>query len=708
MTLATLAGVPLLGLETVAWRFTQGVAPYQRTFEVTKDRADAILRNAPPGREVELFIGGQGRKPLLVQGLSVLSLAAARHPDRVSVLVADRRIWWDRKKIIRRFNVRRKSGERRLVDGNLERINALDDVTFARFSLRDEVKKWLAREAIEDVLKEVTESRYSIGKVDLSKEIDIDGLELADDGDAAVKRVLDYVPGLTVYLDERGIATLTLATSGEEEEQLEDAPPLYVGPSIPLEVDMSRMRPDKVEVYFQPEDELRFDFLEGLTPMTTSREPREIKNVMPLPDRKLSIAGMKSPVVQGTWVEINQALLDAWNNDPANPAEVTVAGKKKKIPPITFDQIQTLWLSPGGYHLYYEIQGGNSVWARRWNALMQHYRQTFQISRRWRDRIRSARAERAAIIDPENARRAPADVYADHCVLPSAKRIAAFFGDTSKKLGVNQKAWDDLNDNVRLLVSTDDKKCAHLASTAILVPVDQDQMVFHVKFQADQEGNTLSIVPSLLTSKADGGATEIPEADPRAPLAAFMLHLGRLSPKHRFTTVLTVAPASPQGLLSLYKMTITPEGAKRRLPSAIARKIGDSKGPTYQLFVTPNVATARSAWRDEDAKEIEDQILLGKRHSPARLLDPDHLTTVAECMAAEIYALLADRMDGTRVSSIAPDVMPVGRIAAVLHELGPGGALTTRADMPQKVKPIDWRSLLPEGTRRFLFGQVQV
>jgi hypothetical protein len=699
VTIATLAGVPLLALETVSWRFTQGVRPQQRVFQVTKARANAILEAAPPGREVELRIEGGGRKPLVAKALSVLGVVPGNHPDRVGILVTDRRYWWDRKIVVRRYNVRRRSGEFRLVDGNLERINALPDVTFAKYSLKDELHAWTAKDIVDDVLKEVTEGRYSLGKVDFASALDVDGLELQDDGQSAVKRVLDYIPSLTVYLNQDGIAVLTLTTGGEEGPALADAPPPYQGPHLTIEVDTQRARPSSVEVFFQPEDEVRFDFLEGIASTSSSKEPRLCTNVIPLPDRKLVIAG--KTVVQGTWVEINQALLDAWNNDKDNPAVAAISGKQIALPQITFALIQKLWLSPGGYHLFYEIAGGNSVWARRWNAIMRHYRQTFQIPRRWRDRLRSARAERVAIIDPVNARRAPADVFADHCVIPSVKRVAFLAGDTSKKLATNHKAWDDLADSKRLLTA------AHLAETALLVPIDEEQMVYHVNFQPDQEGNTLTIVPSILAAKADGAATDIPEADPRVAQALFLLHLAQLSPNHRFTTVLTVASASPQGLGSLHKVVVSPTDAKKMLPSAIARKIGACKGPKYQLFVGANVATARYAWKDEAASEIELSILEGKPRSPSRLLDPEHVGNVAKSMAAIIYALFADRLEGEHVSAIDPDIMPVGRIASVVHDLGRGGALTTRADMPPTVKALDWRALLPESTRRFLFGKVQ-
>lgn len=700
----TLGGVPLEAHETVGWRLTQGVAPYQRVFEVHRDRADAILRAAPtPESPVELFIGG--RKPTLIKGVYILSLQPAKHPKRVSILCTDGRYWADRILVRREFNIRRKSGERRLVDGNMQRINPQDDVTFARYSLRGEKSAWLAKEAVEDVLKEVSKGKYSFGKVDFSKlgQVDIDGLILKDDGQTALKKVLDFVPSLTCYMSKNAIWTLTLINGAEEEEQFGSAPPPIVGPDLPMKIDMSRPRPRAIELYFQPEDELRVDFLEGITQTTTTREPRIFRNVIQLPDRKLTyVSGPLTGkvVVKGTWVEIDEHLFNAWNADAANPRTVTINGRTINLPPISFEVLRKLWFSPGGYHAYYEIAGGNSVWAKRWRALMAHYRQTFQVDRRWRDRIRFARAERVAIQDPENARWAPSDVIADHAVLPSAKRIAETRNDAKLKLATNQYAWP-LSDSRRLLV--DGKIC----ETALLTPVDEDQMVFHVIYQLDQDGNSQGMCPFILSLKTEGGPVDIPEADPRAPQAAFMLGLAQPSPKHRFTTVLTVAPASPQGLAGLHKVVVTPDEAKKFLPSSVAKNIGDCKGPVYQLFVEPGVFPAASAWRDEDSAEIENAILNGGPRTDARLIYPQHVKNIAGSMAAIIYALFADRTQGQHVADMDGDAEPVGRISSVVHELGRRGITLTRRDMPPSMKALNWKALLPDETRRIL-GKVKV
>lgn len=700
MPVATLAGVPLEAHETVSWRFTQGVAPYQRFFEVHKDSAAAIMSAAAPGTEVELYFSAPGHDELRVKGLTVLSIAPSAHPDRLSVLVADRRIFWDRKQVHYRFNMRRRSGDFRLVDGVMERINAVPDVTFARYSLRSEQFVWTAKEVILKIVNEVTNGLYDASKVDFATALDIDGLELQDDGASAIKKVMDYVPALTGFMDADGVYVLTSTAGGDEGPHLADSGPPIVGPMLTTDVDMQRSRPSEIEVYFQPEDEMRFDGLEGYAATVNGpREPRILRNVLPLPDRKLTIAG--KVVVQNTWVEINQALLDAWNNDTSNPARVQIGGRTVNLPAISFTVIQRLWLSPGGYHAYYEIAGGNSVWARRWNAIMRHYRQTYQIDRRWRDRLRSARAERVAIQDPENARRAPADIFADHCVIPSRKRIAFFRADPSKKLATNRKAWENLDDPNRLIVD------ARLAETAILTPLDADQFVFHATYQTDQQGNTLAIVPSILQAKADGASIDIPEADPRAAQALFLLHLAKLSPKHRFTTILTVASASPNGLGSLYKIKVSPNEAKGFLPKPVAARIGQCRGPVFQLFVSPQVATARFAWQDASAKEIEDAILDGKPRSPARLLDPVHVGNVAKSMAAIIYALFADRVEGTRVTDFDSRRLPVGRISSVVHEIGRRGAALTRLELPPHMATYDFMSLLPEGTRRQLFAKVQ-
>lgn len=697
MSRATLAGVPLLAANSVGWMFTQGVKPYQRTFECHKRDAEAILK-ASEGREVELVFTRRGRTKR-VRALSVLSVAPAHHPDRMSVVVSDCRVWWSRELVVGDYNVRRRSGELRLVDGKLERIPPVADVTFARYSLKNEKTAWTPREYVEDVLQKVTQGRYAMDGADFAKAGEVDGIMLRDQGPQAVMRALGLVPGLSVWIDENGIARLTSESDGGEESELARSGPPVKGPALATKVDFARSRPSAIEVYFQCEDEVRFDFLDGITFTTDSREPRTLENVLPLPDT-VTIDGVKVP--KGTWRPINQKLLDAWNNDAANPRTVSVGSRTFTVPPLTFELIRRMFLAPGGYTAFFEIaQGGSKVWGLRVQAILQHYRQTYQIPRRWADRAYSMQPTRLAIVDRETGARAPADVYVDHAVIPSVRRTAFTKLDATLKLGANELAWP-VGDSSRLLES------GHVCAGSALTMLDPDAFVFkvHVKPVGAQLNDTVAVLPSALSDKINGDDVDIPSLDPRTARGFFLLQKGKLASKHRFTTVVTIATA-PKGLGGLHKITVTPDRAKTFMPAAVAKHVRACRGPVMRIFIGSRVCTARSAWKDADARAIESAILDGKGRDRARLLDPDRLDDVAGAAAAAIYASFTDRWEGSHVTAFDPDRKPVGRIQSVQHKLSPDGVFVTELSMLPDLVPVDFMAYLPESTRRALFQKVQ-
>lgn len=707
MPTATLAGVPLEAVETVGWKFIDGVQAYQRSFEMKRTNAQKLLdANAD---EVELYYERNG-KPKTIKALKILSAASsATHPDRMVIVVADRRWKWDFELIVRYFNIRSNSGEFRLVDGKLLRVPPIADITFKKYSLKGELTEWTAQQAFEDVLNEVTHGQYSVAGVNWNTSINIDGLVLRDRGSTAVQRCFMFIPALTVWVDENGITQAKLESDGGEDAEVKGATPPLEGFPLPEYVKLDRVRPSAIEVYFQTQDEVRFDGLEGYTSSTTSGglvsppEPRSIENVVQLPDTIAYVSGPRAGqrVLMNTIVPLDQFLLDAWNADATNPLVIISEKGTFNVPPVTFAIIQRLFLAPSGYHAYYEVGKQSKVWAKRWNAIVSNYRQTYRINRRWVDRCHSFVLRRLAIVDPERGTKAPVDVYADHCQFPTVKRMFAFHSASdTKKMAYNLFAWP-VTDTTRLLVD------GSLCEVAIVTPVDHDQFVFKIAFKpnAAQIGDIALAFPSSLASKDTGEAFDIPSSDPKVGLGLFMAHRARLSAKHRVSVVLTMWAAS-QGLSSLYKIEIRPDEAKSVLPSAVANKIGDCRGPVLKIFVPAAVTTARSAWKDEDATLIEGAILSNLARLESRILDPDHLRNVARAIAATYWSAFTDRWEGSLTTAYDPTARPVGRIRAVSHMLNAKGVFVTERDMQPGEVAIDWMALVPEDTRLKLFERV--
>ena len=71
-------------------------------------------------------------------------------------------------------------------------------------------------------------------------------------------------------------------------------------------------------------------------------------------------------------------------------------------------------------------------------------------------------------------------------------------------------------------------------------------------------------------------------------------------------------------------------------------------------------------------------------------------------MAARTYAILTDRMQGSKSVSLMPTAEAVGSVDNVSHEIGSDGATRTLIELPGNLPPIDLFSLLPESTRRIV------
>lgn len=700
--IVTLGGVAARALGPVGWTFTRGVEPGQRVFELPRDVADAVLAQPVVTLAIE---DGRGQT-LQVSGLYVLQTFATDHPQTVGVLVSDLRWLWGRVAISKGYNVRKRSGTTRLIrsGGSLlvdqARGQITSDVIYALWSLKDDSTPWTVREVFVDVLRAVV----APASVDLSRatfpggDAVYENLEIVTDGASALSQVLGYFPWLELWVDGQGVVHVEDRAGGAEARALQEAGRPLVGSTLAQETDLRRVRPSRVDVYFVPEDELRFDYREGSTG-TTSEDARSLRNVMPLPDPSLTING--DSLTQGSWVEINSALLSAWHADNAPSVIDERTGGARALPEVTLDVVQRLWAS-GGYNLLYEATAVQSdqLWQRRWNALLAHYRQTFQPNRRWVDRLRSIRGDRVAIVDPENGVRAPAEVFAPYTLIPTARRAALAALSQRRQYAVAAGAWAAALADAQL-------------AQAVVQILDPEQGVFHVTFRGDPYGETASVWPSAVTVQSNLGIPAIPVADARGITGvkqwlAVTIGAARLTTTHDLAVVLTGATAAPNSLARLYRVSVTPDEAKSLLPSSVASKIGACSGPPLAVIVGAGTSTARFAWEDDAASEIEGVILdgVGER-SDRRCVNLDEVRAVAKAAAARVYSSLADRLEGQVSSTFAPGVTPAGRISRVAHELAPNGTFTTSALMPPEVQGLDLYSLLPASVRRTILRQVQ-
>lgn len=711
-TKATLAGMPIAG--SAGWKFTRGVTPYQRVFEFRPDFADSILKNTvsrfTPGESVipgntstvELRIEPVGHPSLVVKNLSVLAAVPASQPYLKALLVTDVRWLWPKKVISKSYNVRRKSGDRAILSetngGNLE-INfilngVVDDITYAPYSLTPAGLPWTVSEILEDVLGYVTGGQYDMSLVDKSILPPIvEGVTFDGEAGPALGQLLSML-NLNIFINRDGVATLSSQFDRSESLEIGKSGYQVVGtPGVTLS-ELNRVRPSYIEVSFNCEDEVRFDFFDPVVPATGDRlnPPRILENVIELPDAFLKI-GDKT-FIQGTYVPFNQALLDAWNTQ--NPPNIL----NNKLPNLTFELIRNQWLTEWPCYKDTDVLT-DPVWSRRMGAVKQHYRQTFRIPHAWISRAFKISAVRSAIINQETATRARARVYADWSEIPTQRRLAREKQDPATALVVNHVGF------------AADLKDAKPAQADVQI-VDEEQGIFRVVYKNDAYGSASKVIPSLVVLRSDAQARpgtpptqqNLPTYDPR--FNCVVLDTGALSSVHQLAVVFTFVTASPNSEGRLYNYKVKPEDISDVLPKATSKEsLGECFGPPLQIRVGPGVDTARFAWLDSESQNIVNSIIFGTPRDSNRLVNREDIENVSKAVAAATYLNLLDRFEGSLTTAFDPERVPVGRISTVSHELEANGRALTTMDLPPDIRPFDFYNLLPESTRRILLRLVK-
>ncbi len=161
MTIASIDDVPLINSGAIRWALRDGVRPVVETFSVTPAGATALRAVAPGPVTLRLDVGEDGRAVEFSE-LYIVGFPPGPNPHVEAVEVADRRWMWPSSHILRRFNMRRRIGSRRVTEPNLP--SQLQPVTpelqYKRFSLLVPEAgfngRWKGvRDAFQDVLQEV-------------------------------------------------------------------------------------------------------------------------------------------------------------------------------------------------------------------------------------------------------------------------------------------------------------------------------------------------------------------------------------------------------------------------------------------------------------------------------------------------------------------------------------------------------------------------
>lgn len=689
------------GHAPIGWSLLAGVEPFIQTITLDADEARKVL--PVDGRSSEaltLDITTHDGKRLKAEKVYVIGEAETIDPYRRTVLVADRRIWWSRKRIKGRFNIRRRSGDRRRLseDGVPQQLQqVVDDVAYAPWSLKDG-KPWKADEVVKRVLDELVGGDW-MGSLTEFPAVTVEDLEIDDEGGPGLARALAFLVGADVYVGLDGRLRIFDSTdvraTGNWVEAWKRDNPLFANGRYPAFSDRSALRPKKVSVLFQVEQEVRFDSLHSGE--TVTLDQRALYNVAPIPDPTLSVNGKTR--VAGTLATFDE-LFTAWNAAKGN----------NDVPDITDELLREFWLS-GFAEAYWGGLGNLApavVWIERIAACRAHYRQTFRINRRWVDRVFQFRPYRVSILDEETGTKARAQAFAGYCIVPSIKGVLS-----SPDKGFYMFNVDGSVDPGESLANGRVAPC--------LVEILDDELgVLRLNYQTDLLGHYRQIVPSRVTNVPTLNPSQGSNVLPLTMDSSLVGEGGAsvaLEERNRVSVVLTCVPAAPNGKGQFYAIDVGAEEAVALLPRGAQAYAKKSSGPEWELRVGGQVTTARFAWSDSLAVEIEKSFGVGTTVEQANregrgalaslLCNRKEMEALARSMAASVYASLVDHWVGDLVMDMDPGAPLAGNMRQVSHSIDMNGVTSTTVMLRGDSVASDPMATLPDSARRLFQRTVQ-
>jgi len=710
MAKATLGGYALLD-GTVQWKLTSGVTPSEAEFEMMPKDAEALTSGGLS--PVTLKLDTPGADGVEITNLYVLQKRPAENANTSMVRVVDRRWFWPFVHVNHAFNIRRNVGVKR-VRGGLDRpvLDPLSPkVRYAPWSINGSAA-WDAESALKEVWKTVKKSEGESGGSEPSLSIDqhlkkltkdllpLEDMELADDGAAAIQRMMDYIPGAGITVDADGSVRVFSIANGADAGIMDALLPEQDGEHAEA-VSYHRMRPREVRVYFAPEMELRLDYEEvgsGGTSEPAKSSDLTVDNVLPVPDHTL--AGIYA---QGTWLSVTRAL-SLWGAIPGGGKLTTTAIRKASVP------FLDLW---SGVNIA-GLGDAKADWASRIAAVNQHYRRTYRINPSLNAFVRGWRAYRIATVDAQFGTRGPAAAYQAWSVVFTPRFMAVQLGG-----GGNSFAYAE---NIRK--SAPKSKFApmgNVPAAPIEVSVlDSDQGIVRLDFKADQFRTHEIFLPSTIDNipggelKA-GGLIAWNSSEPGGAVP-------QLSAKHLTAFILTCIPAGPNNKKRLVELTRKPGDIAKLLPSTLTGGIDDAQGPPIDVFIGPGWETARIAWSDTDRGKIvaalgssaqgpnsgdinslaKAGLVINMTAANAFGISAASLDSIANAVAASVYAGYADRVEGSRTNPVTHAARIDGFIGSVIHKVAPNGVATSTATVAGQRTPLDLMSMMPNSTRKII------
>lgn len=719
-TEVTINGKKVIG-DLAQWTLREGVTPVIENFTMAPDDAKALLAERGP---LTLRFTPANGAPVKVEQLWALNVLPGNDPWHSVLVLADRRWFWPYKRVLRRYNMRRKVSFKRILANDKFAVNfdRAPDVAFWKFSKQNGNRRWVALSMLQDMLEAVGEAEKNDhgttfdGVIDSRiganlKALPLEQLEIDDQGDGAMARVLAYLPEAGVTVDYDGKVIVFTRAGGDEAEIVKALLPEIRGMGHTDLVFNRNIRPKECHILFTREVEVRHNYIEvtqarGQT-ITADRlgNGRKMENVLPVPDYQLSIGGVFVP--QGTWVTFEEAM-NAWGNIP-------ILGTARQL---DHDIIQRafiphmdLWAGLQLAGQRPDAQGNLANWTGRIAEVMNNYRQTFRLNPVWVDNSLSIKPYRLATIDPQFGTRGPSRAYGDYAIHYSQRSIWRNIAEGKPiDFAINKSAYpstDIIDENAEM-------------SPAVVTMLNHDQGIVNVQYRVDPARQYEMILPSQIVA----GSMPTADVTKRTRNITFDsvvedANPPRLSPSFKLAMILTHIPAVPNDSRQLHKIVVKPNDIKDLLPLAARGSVGDAQGPPMEIRVGPNIETARIQWKDSKAAEIEKifGITEGEPNLDGLVLNDGpigsletgaSLPSIARAQAASVYASLVDRYQGKSSGAMNGNVHLNGYLASITHQAIKNGGAYTSIAMREKVPQFSLQSWLDSNSRAVINHLVRV
>jgi hypothetical protein len=718
MTIANINGHELLN--AVDWQLTSGTSPFVSVVEVTPDAAGALTGGRATPLSLTIAAEGHGKREF--KSVYVLQQVPGAGPSAPArLVVADRRWLWPSYHFKRSFNMTREVGTKRLVAPNQleENVQLEPDVVYQPWSLLGGVRAWTPKTMLQSLAAAIEECESgftgkSVAGVDVAVADRIEGVPIQDielDGplDECIERAMGYLPGVSLYVDPSGVVRF-YDTADQGERAVVKADPIF-GTGYIAETSFARLRPSAIRVLFDVKVELCFRWQDA-GPGGTSAVAEDglyADNVAPVPDPTVTVNGQPQPT--GTWLRL-ETLYTAWGSNPLTGAALTT--QDVRICMVPYLDMWSRFVEAG-------LAVPDADWASRIACVQTHFRQTFQINRRWMDRIRELRAERVGTINPERGTRGKAPVYSDYAYLSSQRsQTLEVAGSQDGAYIVNVAAYpsdDVIGTNTR-------------AAAATLSVIDAQQGVLSIDFLADRFRVYESALPSQVEMDGDnttpGSSPTNPGPTPylgfsTRPIGWDMIgrsgSLPALCARDKKAFIVTAVPGSPNDKAGLVAVEIKPtDTAIPNFPGKNA-----CRGPVMEIRISPSVETARVPWQDQFAEQIAGFFTRKAGDGPMAAQDISNLIMnldgeptagaslkgIAQAAAAALWLSFRDRPVGTMQTGFNAAAEPAGNLSTVAHSIAAdSGVVTTGYSLPDRIQPLDVNRYLSEGVKRIIHRTV--